>query len=79
MATARLLSNYIPIIPRSIDNKAAKFLKEKIKHDSSSIIRYPSPPSPPIPNFNSITNKYFKKYEMSESHSPRPLIRNIRS
>jgi len=74
MATARLLSNYIPIIPRSIDNKAAKFLKEKIKYNPS-----PSHPSPPIPNFNSITNKYFKKYEMSESHSPRPLIRNIRS
>ena len=78
MATARLLSNYIPVVSKSINNKAHRFIKEKNKLKSiyPNIIDYPSSP---IPNFNSVTNKYFKKYEMSESHSPRPLIRNIRS
>ena len=85
MATARI-SNYLyfntNICANIISTKGFKSIGDKLNpniiNTTVGTISALPPKPPPIPNFDVVSNKHFIKHEMSESHSPRPFIRNLR-
>ena len=86
MATARI-SNYLYFNPNIyaniISTKGLKFVGDKLNpnviNTTVGKMSASAPTPPPIPNLDIVNNKHFIKYEMSESHSPRPFIRNLRT